>query len=140
MRLSRVMPNRDGFPVPIRELSLPKSRLDTTQPEALNNHHSLWTARNMGRFAISLANRNLAAYQDIIPVDTHNLIHARYEPAPMPNPTLLIDRLYEARYSGEQLRMGSAHNPTYKDITDEMWQSYMDEYAQLKDERPKLFV
>lgn len=131
MRLSREYPHYGGWPVDPIELELPHTSLEPDYQANFNNHHMLFTARAFGRHAISLACRNLAVYQTVLPRDVHAILHDRYDPAPMPDLLSMMDRLDEAYQKNELLRFGSALHPTYKVLDTEMWRDLNDEYNKL---------
>lgn len=128
-------PSREGLPIPISELELPESRLNPNKKKSFNNHHSLWTARAMSRLVLSQTLRDLEAYQDVMPIDNHDWIHAEYEPPKMPSVDVMYDRLMMAYELGERLRLGSAWNPTFKLISPERVAKIEAEHNRLTDRR-----
>lgn len=128
-RLPREYPNYDGVPVPFHELELPPSAMNLELQESFNNHHGAHTARMFGRTAISQTFRDLAIFQDVIPKDTHSIAHYLYEPIQhLPDLVTMLDIIDEQRMKNGLLRYGSARNPTYKGITDDLYHSLMLEY------------
>lgn len=138
--LTRIYPNNEGWPISPEELNLPETRLDAHLMESYNNHHSLWTARKFGGNIISLTCRNLSAYQDVIPKDLHNLIHARYEPAPMPRMESMMDRLEQAYEERELQRTGSAQFPIFRVIDRKQWQEIHQTYTDLSLDKKKIII
>lgn len=140
MRLSREYPNINGFPVSPFDLELPESSLNPEVQNNYNNHHSCWTERAFGRNALSLTMRNLSAYQNVLPKDTHSIIHDRYEPAPMPHIVDIMDRVDEAFQNRELLRYGSALHPIYRVIDMRMYRSLQQTYNQLNPDKKELII
>lgn len=140
MRLSQEYPNYNGWPVHPLELDLPQSDLSPDRQHNFNNHHLLWTARDFGRHAISLACRNLDSNQIVLPRDIHQVIHDRYEPAPMPSLVDMMDRLEEAYMKRELLRYGTALNPSYRIIDIGLWRNFNTEYNKLDNDRAKTII
>lgn len=131
MRLAREYPNINGIPVSPHELELPRSTLELDRQGEFNNHHGLWTAKNMGRFVLSSTMRNLQEFQYVLPRDTHAIIHDRYEPAPMPSPLTMMDYLDDAYEQGQLLRYGSALNPAYAPLGRDLMRVLRAEYDHL---------
>ena len=123
-----IAPHREGFPIPIRELDIPPSRLDLENEYSFNNHHRLWTARRYGRLLIYQTLRNLNSFQDITAKDVHERYHQRYQPPPLPTLGLAMDRLQQAYVTGEPLKLGPIRQPIFKGISPELWQSLKEEY------------
>jgi len=128
MRFNQYPTDSRGLVVPSSEFFTPY----THRPNRINNHHMWFTARTMSRFLITQTLRDLDAYQEQIPVTTHDWVHSEYEPPRIPVMSVLMDRLDEAHETGEQLRKGSAHHPLYEPFTDERWTFINKEYSQLR--------
>ena len=107
-------PTRHGLPVPLGEVDIPTTRWDGDHYE--NNHHLAWTAREMGKLAITQSLRDLEAYQSVVPIAQHVSLHKTYSP---PNISLesAYDRVHEAYDNEEYLRLGTAHNFVLAPIT-----------------------
>lgn len=140
MRLAREYPNINGWPVSPHELELPESNLDPEKQASFNNHHSCWTERAYGRTALSLMVRNLNAFQDVLPRDIHGIIHDRYDPAPLPHPVEMMDRIDEAMQRRELLRFGSALHPIYRVIDMRMYREAQQSYNQLNPDKKELII
>lgn len=130
LTLERPMPTINGFPVPIYELDLPKSREEFPD---VNNHHMCYTARMMGRTLLTSIWRNMDENQIILPRDVHQILHDRYAPPKdLPSLTDLVDYLDESYDRGKLMRLGTAFNPSYEPITKELRSMYLEEYGRLK--------
>jgi hypothetical protein len=128
-RITREYPTNNGIPVPFHEIDLPMSQLDLTKQESMNNHHGAYTAHMFGRLAISQTFRDLNCFQDVTPKDVHAITHDRFEPPThLPDLITMLDIIDEQRLQNGLLRYGSAHHPTYKGITQELWHTLMEEY------------
>lgn len=128
-RLTREYPNYNGIPVDPKELSLPKSMLDLSRAESINNHHWNFRARKFGATLISQTFRDLDVFQTVLPKDTHAILHDRYdEPHTMPDQTAMIEIIDEQRAANGLLRYGSANHPHYRGIDDTLWNELMREY------------
>lgn len=121
-------PNRDGWPIHPRELSLPKTNLDPTNIYSYNNHHRFWPARHLGKFVIGQTLRDLEDSQVVMPKDVHKAYHDRYEPAPLPDLHEVMQRLDDAYHTEELLRYGSAREPRYEVFGAELWELVKKEY------------
>lgn len=124
-------PTREGLPIPVREA------LDY-EPMHLrhcNNHHSLWTARNMGKLVVTQTLRDLAEYQDVMPRTAHQRLHDTYDP-PEIDIQAAFDRVMQAYDDGELMREGSAYRPHYRYISLDKINRISKEYEQLGLSRP----
>lgn len=107
--MSEVYPSFNGLPISTSELELRPSRLDLDNTQNFSLHHLHWPARIIGRLLITQTLRDLEHEQEYLPNDQHNLgkfaLHTLYSP-PKP-PTLLqaMDRLDEAKETGERMRV-----------------------------------
>lgn len=140
MRMSREHPHINGWPVPPHELQLPESMLDPEVQANFNNHHLLHSRRAFGRHAISQACRDLNAYQYTMSRDLHQVLHDRYDPAPMPANYDMMDRLDEAFQGRELLRYGSALHPIYRVIDMRMWRMLQQEYNNLDSNKKETII
>ena len=128
--LKREYPNRNGVPVPIEELLSEEDLLNEDCER--NNHHGAHTARMFGRSAISQTFRDLAIFQDVIPVNAHARLHRLYEPIlHLPNEVVMMDIIDEQRAQNGLLRYGSARFPMYKEIDDVLWSNLLEEYKEV---------
>ena len=107
--MQEVFPSRNGLPISTTELELRPSQLDLDNAENFSLHHLHWPARIMGRLLITQTLRDLEHEQEYMPNDQHNLgkfaLHHLFSP-PIP-PTLwqAMDRLDEAKETGERMRI-----------------------------------
>lgn len=132
MRLSREHPTIfGGIPVQTSELlgGLPRTRLNMSRQENVNNHHMAYARRLMGATAIGQTFRDLDIMQVVLPKDVHSVFHMTYEPLRrQPDQIAMLDIIDEQRAIHGLLRYGSANYPTYKGIDDELWHTLMLEY------------
>lgn len=127
-----IAPHRNGFPVHPKELDLPKTELNPVRAENYNNHHRIWPARIAGRLMLTQTLRDLKDSQVVMPKDVHAIYHDRYDPPPLPSIEDTMQRLDDAYHKGELLRYGTANRPTYKPISDILWQKLNDEYGRVR--------
>lgn len=111
-----------GF-VPVDELALPGSHLNLENKYSYNNHHLVFPMRKMARLLITQTFRDLERNQVIMPKDQHQTLHDLYGPPELPGILALMDVIGEAWQKGEQLRYGSAWNPTFEPLSDERWRA-----------------
>lgn len=127
IHLQREAPNINGFVVPMHELELPYTMLDTDKRESWNIHHHYFTARNLGRFTLTQLLRDLDSSQTPLPKDVHAIYHDRYSPPSLPSLIDIMDRIDQAYQTQEPLRLGTISFPTYRIISDEqMHQAHME--------------
>ncbi len=127
-------PTRDGIPVPIHEVDLPKSKLDLSRPESFDNHHNAWTRRSFGRFLLTRTLRNLESMQFTIPKDVHASLHRIYQPPEFPTKEQALARVRAAYESGEKLKVYDIESRAYilYGLTDGIMQDIADEYQYLR--------
>jgi len=115
-----------GFPVPVEELGLPQ-----IENGVENNHHMNYYARSFGRFAISQTFRDLESYQVTMPYFTHELLHQKYTGIELPAFDDMIDRVEQAQWEGEQMRIRLFGGYVLHKITDIHLKTLHAEYNQL---------
>lgn len=125
-------PTRNGFPVAPDELNLAPSRLNPNNKANYDNHHGMWTARQMGKLVMSKTCRNLDSLQWQMLMDQHAHLHVQYRPAPLPTLDQMMDRIYDAYDNGEELRFGSANKPKYRPIDLHTIMRINEEYSELR--------
>jgi hypothetical protein len=128
LHLQREMPHNFGIPVDPRELDLPESRLNLDDSRNWNLHHWNYSASKMARFVMSRTLRNLDNFQSPLPKDVHTILHQRYDSTVMPDPTIIMDVLDQARQEQVPLRYGTLHRPEYRSIDDQLWRDINAEY------------
>lgn len=115
----------------LEELNLPESRLDLTNPNNFNNHHYAHARQWFSRLAILQTFRDLDREQTQIPVDTHVLGHKLFKPPMMPTPEQALGNIMDAYEQNELLRYGSARNPKYFPLTNDLMDQLVYEYREL---------
>lgn len=138
--LQRVAPHNEGITVPIFEVGLPRTRLDTSYFENETNHHGQWTARAFGQCAIYQTLRDLDSRQFQAPRDTHNLYHRMYMPPPMPTLHKALEYIEEAQYNEEKLRYGSANTFRKVPISSDLMRILYDEYNNADEYKPTTII
>lgn len=119
-------PTRNGIAVTPNELWLPRPRTRET-----NTHHNEWTAKSLGRSAVTLALRNLERHQYVLPVNVHNYIHDHYDPPQLPTEGQAAKEVIEAYEMGERFRVYNKHFHRYdlKEIPPELVDEFVAAYS-----------
>ena len=110
------MPTRNGVAISPFELNLPESHLDLSREQSWNNHHNGWEARTFGSLALLQTFRDLERHQFLMPIDQHDILHRLYAPPVIPTMQEAMFVVSEAYDASERLRTGSARNPVYYTI------------------------
>lgn len=132
IKLTREYPTIGGIPVDPKELNLPASRLDLDYQGNFNNHHWNFTKRQFGALAIAQTFRNLDRFQTVLPRDTHQELHRRFEPVKhLPDLVTMLDVIDEERQNNGLIKLGSANNPIYQPISPELFHDLMLEYNEV---------
>lgn len=105
--MSEAYPTRNGVAVSPIELGFTESALDLSDRHNFNNHHNAWSARSFGALSLFQTFRDLDRHQFKMPKDTHDRLHATYEPPEMPTVGQAMNVVMEAWDAGEALRKGS---------------------------------
>lgn len=130
--IPRPLPHIDGFPLHMDELRLPPSELDPEDPFSRNNNHMHWYKRRYLGSLLFKTLMNLDRSQEQVPIDTHVIYHQTYSPAPLPRPHRAMQVIDDEYHSGGMLRYGSANNPIYEPITQELYRQVVSEYEALR--------
>lgn len=106
-------PTYKGIAVPVWDLALPPSHT-----RERNNHHNEWSARRMGRLAVTQALRDLERHQYVMPLDQHAWLHQNYEPPELPTEEQAAREVIDAYEKGERFKIYNkrAHRYDYHDI------------------------
>lgn len=131
--MERVYPTSKGVPLSPYELRLPPSHLDLEESTNWNNHHAAFTRQLFGRSIILRTFRNLERNQYTMPIDVHTALHYIYEPPELPTPQQAMFRVIMAYSHNEPLKFGSANNPTFQPITNDLIKMVNAEYNQIKE-------
>lgn len=110
-------PTENGIALSPYELWLPGSK-----KRGENNHHAHFTRKKFEQTAATLALRNLARHQYVMPVDIHNFLHDTYAPPELPTEDQAAKEVIDAYESGEQFKIYNkhAHRYDYRDIPPEL--------------------
>jgi hypothetical protein len=111
---------------------LPPTTLDIQNLYNRNNHHLQWRAADYAGSVLLSSLRNLAERQDILPLDTHNILHRTYQPPEMPTLQQAMQRIEDAYEGNEKLRLGSANNPQFMDFSRDRFIRCLGEYTLLR--------
>jgi len=105
MSFERAYPlDRFGCPVDKNEIWLPETHLSDKR-ENKNNDHRCFTGRSFGRSVLFNCFRNLESHQDVLFKDVHQWKHERYSYCPLPTPKQAMDRLEQAYWEEENLKI-----------------------------------
>ena len=131
----KLYPTRNGLPIRIEELGLPETELDIMDPNNFSNHHSCFTGKTFSSVLLQTL-RDLESRQSVQPIDTHKLIHRKYDGPIPPTPLLALTEIERARDAGERLKVpspkGEKGSYTCREITDKDIQDCIESYNSLK--------
>lgn len=119
--------DRRGFPVAVDELNLP-FMVDNKE----NLHHLNYYRRLFASTAISQTFRDLASFQEMMPVNRHEELHKRYTGIKLPPKENMLERIEEAWQAGEKLRVRTIGGYVLHDISYVHLQTLKAEYNDLR--------
>ncbi len=121
-------PTKEGIAVPIYDVYLPESEYSRDSYKYTNNHHGAWTARALGKSAVTIALRNLDRHQYVMPIDIHNWLHSHYEPPEMPTGEQAAREVVDAYDQGEQFKIKGKGGYRLQNIPLEMVDRFIEQY------------
>lgn len=111
----RPYPTENGSPVSPFALGF----LETTEG-LRNNHHGEFSRRQFGADIILQTMRDLDIHQWVMPRDIHASLHRRFSPPLLPTHRQALDAISQQQDVGGLLKYGSAAEPIYYPITDQL--------------------
>lgn len=119
-------PTRNGIAIPVWDLALPPAR-----GRERNNHHLEFTAKALGRTAVTQALRDLERLQVVLPVNQHNWIHDTYGPPEFPTEEQAALEVIRAYDQGEQFKIYNRQCHWYdrQDIPPELIDGFIATYG-----------
>ena len=111
-------PTRNGIALCPAEIGLPSSNLNILYSENLENHHNAWPRKDLNSNSLFRIYRALARNQFILPADTHDFLHKKYEPPILPTPQIAIEIIGEAMQNKETMSYGHSRKQTFHKIVD----------------------
>lgn len=125
-------PTRQGIAIPLEEIWLPKTRLDTSIKENSDLHHLEYTRRIFSEYILLRVIRDLESHQSVIALDVHRYIHQKYSDTPVPTPKQAMAEIERAKAANEQLHYKQHGHYVTNPLTDEIMQRCIANYNNIK--------
>jgi hypothetical protein len=107
--------DKRGVPLSVAEVGIPY-----IESKYWNNHHLNFYARQFGATAISQSFRDLERYQEMMPKQSHVLLHQKFGGIALPAAGVMLDELYDASDKAERFKIydTATKQYVYYDVTD----------------------
>jgi len=125
----RIYPSRNELPVPVEELHLAPSSLDSEETLNLSNHHMLFPIDRYRNDLIFASLRNLERLQVVLLRDQHMIgrtaLHSLYRPPVVPSHKKAMEVLEETFLLGEKFKVWDPEAKTHTLIpfSEEHWEA-----------------